>query len=504
VFQAGADTALPVTSDGFIWPLDDDLDREIFDAHFLDRGVMRRYRLDGFQIAVTIDAHETSPTVIGEVQVRATRYFDDTVCVSYRLMASTSSDDVKRFGFAESSSALTTDHLILLAGMASAVENWHATADDDDADFVINRPVHRCDVSEVRLSVEGQRLRGPGGAWHDGEHLLGRSEVFQDVILRYRRFLLGKSDDTTKRATDYCLLDIWESISHTPPVSFTDMESGDIIAHIEEHHRSELMGLLTLYPYEWPYRDARYYRRVCGDNIAIDTDDLVLVTHNVALVMGTYGKRGAGSPTPWKQVLERTRREHHVSWGEYLRILEIVIAKVHTINSAHGKLQPVHVKGKLSGENEEQIRRNSIFALSVGHMIVDMNAVTFSRYLSHKVMYEQTEVRLDVAADLHTLTASLSQIDKAMHNLDSIDQARRARILNRVLLAISIASLFQLVFQPVSIPLLQEMIDEAVAKFVGSTIISVIAVALVIAPMAAALYFALQVISRFRRKLKRT
>lgn len=86
---------------------------------------------------------------------------------------------------------------------------------------------------------------------------------------------------------------------------FDRMKEDDIIQHIEKFHRSELVGLMTLYPEEWPYRMEKSFGDICGKNIAIDTDDLVLVNENVCVVIGTYGKRGNCAATNWKEHLGR-------------------------------------------------------------------------------------------------------------------------------------------------------------------------------------------------------
>jgi hypothetical protein len=491
VFSLPEKASLPEHDGSLLQPLQDDLDPQIFDPRFLDREAMKRFTVDGWNMTVVVDQHPHSPVISGEVRVRVTRYFDETICVSYRLIASTNKKDAERFGFGTTTGPLATDHLILLVGMGSGVEHWHVEADgaDNAETYSIHRDVRSCTVSGLVLNANGQR-QAPA-------QLVGRNDVMHEVRARYRRFLLGNAKNESVFSTGYCLIDIWESVSHSAPISFKTMDSGGVVEHINEHHRAELMGLLTLYPYEWPYRDARFYRRVCGENIAIDTDDLVLVTHNAALVLGTYGKRGAGSPTDWQKILE-TRRDQHVSWGEYLRILEIVLAKLHTINRAAGGLQPIRIENRLSGENEQQIKKNSLFALRVSQMIVDMNAVTFSRYVSHKVMYDETERRLGVEADLNTLTISLAQIDKAMQNLDGIEQARRARRLNVLLLAISIASLFQIIFQPLAIPLVTKLLkDQVMAEEVGSYIISFFTLLLFLYPPIALLYLGTRSVIRW-------
>ena len=57
----------------------------------------------------------------------------------------------------------------------------------------------------------------------------------------------------------------------------------------------------SLYPEEWPYRMDSSFEDICGKNIAIDTDDLVLANENMSLVIGTYGNRGKEAPTDWKK-----------------------------------------------------------------------------------------------------------------------------------------------------------------------------------------------------------
>lgn len=83
---------------------------------------------------------------------------------------------------------------------------------------------------------------------------------------------------------------------------------------------------MSLYPEEWPYRMDSSYEDICGKNIAIDTDDLVLANENMSLVIGTYGNRGKEAPTDWKKHLAR-RDRYHVSWPEYLVLVEILLAK---------------------------------------------------------------------------------------------------------------------------------------------------------------------------------
>jgi Holliday junction resolvase RusA-like endonuclease len=91
---------------------------------------------------------------------------------------------------------------------------------------------------------------------------------------------------------------------------------------------------MTMYPAEWPYRAAEAYDHVCGGNIAIDTDDLVLAGSHMVVVIGTYGRRGDGvDGVNWEKVM-RERRFYHVSWEEYLLIVQFVLAKKFSFNNA--------------------------------------------------------------------------------------------------------------------------------------------------------------------------
>lgn len=68
------------------------------------------------------------------------------------------------------------------------------------------------------------------------------------------------------------------------------------------------------------------FEDICGKNIAIDTDDLVLANENMSLVIGTYGNRGKEAPPTGKNT-GPSRDRYHDSWPEYLVLVEILLAK---------------------------------------------------------------------------------------------------------------------------------------------------------------------------------
>ena len=56
---------------------------------------------------------------------------------------------------------------------------------------------------------------------------------------------------------------------------------------------------MSLYPSEWLYRTDESSDDICGMNIALDTDDLVLTNQKVCVVFDAYGVKGDGGYTDW-------------------------------------------------------------------------------------------------------------------------------------------------------------------------------------------------------------
>jgi hypothetical protein len=456
------------------------VDREIFDRGFLDlEHSLCRYVACGFDIDVKISAEDDAPRVQGHVYVEVSVYFDTTVSVSYRLMIA----DRKNGG--SSDKPLSSDDIILLAGSASGIEHWHI---NEQGETSIDFGVGNITITNLYLSEQGEVLDEPD------EPLSGSNEVMFNVLRRYQLFLCGAAHQRppiTERplGDTYVLVDVWEDIAHRNAYNdidhFAKMQPPDIINHIETYHQSELMGLMTLYPYEWPYRDARYFRRVCGENIAIDTDDLVLVSEEVCLVFGTYGRRGAESPTDWEASLE-VREEERVSWIEYLYILDIVLSKRYTIAAAlHNLLAGFntskHGQHPLRDDPKELIRDNAVLAIKTSNMILKLDAIQFSRFVAHKEMYKITQQRFDIPGDLENLRQMLAQLSNSIQNIDNVDEIRRSRVIRAFLVFITMISLFDVVFEELRIPLIRHFLGEDVSYSTGLVILSgIVAVSVII------------------------
>jgi hypothetical protein len=438
----------------------------VFDHRFLAQELsVRRHELDGLHLEVQLTNDEGSAIVAGRVEVRASVYFDATVSLTYRVVVSDALE------LCRASRALNTDDLAILAGLAQGIEHWHTQS--ADAQSEISLGAHTVTISDLWINEQGQPVDVP-------VRLSGSNEVLAEVLSRYACYFgaLRKAELGERYVSSYTLVDVWEDIAHTGD-AFSELTAPAIIEHIEQHHRPELMGLLTLYPYEWPYRDARSFDAVCGANIAIDTDDLVLVSDNMCLVVGTYGLRGDGSPTDWRAVFGSRRSRDHVCWPEYLCILDLLLAKQHTLAFALYSLMENGIVSSARLSNKKDIiRENAIFRLQLSNLMLSLDTAKFSRFASHKLMAKRTEARLDIHTDQRQLADSLREIDAALTSIDAHDQLRRSRTLRALLMFITVASVIQVVFQDLRLPIVERLLDSGWAVSIGTAILTSVLIGL--------------------------
>lgn len=329
-----------------------------------------------------------------------------------------------------------------MAGIAQHVEHWVYNEKLDRQE--IDGSLDKVEISDFKLDKDS--VFRPEGT---GEGNL----TFDEVQRRYRNYF-DKTPQAEFRAPDhrYIYIDVWEDIAHTGDTDFGKMAEDEIIEHIETAHRAELVGLMTLYPMEWPYRMDSSYEDVCGRNIAIDTDDLVLANQNMSVVFGTYGRRGKGSPTDWKEHLAR-RDRYHVSWPEYLVLLEIVLAKKQTINYVLNRYID-NSRRAIRSNVHDMIEQNAQLTVELSGILMRLNSVRYLRYMSHKHMFELTQRNLRVEEDSRQLQEVMQQVDKSLENVNNMMEIRHADDTKYILLFISIASLFGVLLQSEDVPIL--------------------------------------------------
>lgn len=456
---------------GFITPKDNGIDNLIFNLSQNQKKNIRRYDLLGFDFKLPLD--DPYPLEFsGRVQIEMSLFFEHTVSISYRFLF-----DGNACLMSEPAS---TDHIIGLLSTHLSAEHWSKNKGQDQTD--INHEVNGFVVNNLMLSNDGKLLDQTNGE----EVLDGAGRVFDAISNRYKKFIrdecsIFKSNVKTKdkllykklkikyaeESRDdfhYAMVDIWENLMH--PIENEDfnydlfsnentdrLTEAEIVNHIRDYHKPELIGLMTLYPGEWLYRDPEAYTEVCGNNIAIDTDDLVLVNNNICVVIGTYGRRGGqDSPVDWEEHLQE-RSKYHVSWPEYLLILEMVLAKKYVIAYANDQLIDATLEVEHSSSHD-LIAHNAELSMRLSRMELQLDVVKYSKFTSHKVMFDRTTDRLELEKDTERLHEMMEVVDSSLHNLSDYKSMKSDFLLNIVLAIISVASTFELFFQNAEMPFL--------------------------------------------------
>ena len=431
-----------------------------------------RYALKGFDFTMPIDPAEDEDfypvTLHGHVDVEMNLFFGNTVSINYYFLFDNA-------GHCYSSSPVVTDHLIALLSTFLGAEHWSKVKDGGDKTDINLESVFRLD--SICLDENGHPTSSPRS-----RDLSGKGRNFDEIAVLYKKFIYSHctafSPDldneerkcyvqfrkthpiTVNNDYHYAMVDIWENVMHptedgdlfaldrTPKLS-----EAEIVNHIRDFHKPELIGLLTMYPGEWPYRDAAAYDEVCGENIAIDTDDLVLVGSNLCMVLGTYGRRnGTGQGVDWEEHLKE-RAHYYVSWPEYLLILQMVIAKKYTIGLANDALIEATLNKKHMSA-QTIIGENAQLSMRLSRMLLQLDVVKYSKFPSHKVMFDRTTLRFGLDSDLQRFNDMMAMVDSSLHNLSDYKSMKSDFMLNIILAIISCASTFELFFQQSEMPFL--------------------------------------------------
>lgn len=426
----------------------DPIDQQIFVFAESVKEPVKRYELEGFDIKIDLDdPYEAS--ICGHVHVEMSVFFKKTVSLTYRLVVDGS--------ICNSTNLLCTDHLITLASLNMGAEHW--SCDEEGSPSNINLNFKGICVSNIPINANGDPIENTD----KNSFIENTQDAFKQVSERYKTFILkltktSKRKDRTSIIQDmnYVYVDIWESVKHHDSL-FSELKEEHIISHIMEEHKREMVGLMTLYPAEWPYRTEESYEDVCGGNVAIDTDDLILVNQNICVVFGTYGLRGGkDSPTDWEEHLKE-RSHYHVSWPEYLLILEMVLAKKYTLAFANEVLLNSVLSDESFKNTQKAIEENATLNLNITKLLMSLDAVKYSKFMSHKIMFDRTRKRLNIDEDNDRLIAMMDKIDNSLNNIRDVRSLKQGTLLNIVLAGISVASLFQIIFMDLEIPFLNSL-----------------------------------------------
>ena len=461
-----------------------------------------RFSLRGFDFNMPLrptDEEDFEPIDLhGHANVEMSLFFGNTVSLTYRFFfdgysahITDAEDDTKNVD-------ACTDHIIALLSTYLGAEYWSADSEDGasninlESTFIARNFWIDEDGEEVPEADRVDLCMREGG------------RAFDKIALRYKKYLYNnytsyreglsfedmrehehfrkKHGVSVVNDHHYAMVDIWENVKH--PVELEDgteedlfskfrhpkLSEAEIVNHIRDYHKPELIGLMSLYPGEWPYRDSNSYDEVCGENVAIDTDDHVMVGSNMAVVIGTYGRRSDevkqgniaeeandGSQVTkqgvdWQKHLQE-RARYHVSWPEYLMILQMVLAKKYVIGFAKDQMIDVALEAR-DKEAEELIAKNADLGMRLSRQIIQLDMVKYSKFASHKVMFDRTTRRMALDDELAKLREVTDMVDNSLRNLSDYKAMKSDFLLNIILVIVSVASTFELLFQNAEMPFL--------------------------------------------------
>lgn len=457
-------------------PVENGIDSLIFNIDARNADNVRRYELPGFDFVMPLE-RPYPVTMSGHVKVKMSVLFKNTISLTYRFVFDGSDELCK------TTEPVATDHIIALLATHLSAEHWSKNKGKSETD--INMEVEDFVVSELHINKNGCYTESC-----ETVPLNGIGRVFDKISNRYKLLIKNNCSKFRKTLTreqkrvlkkeikkgvfeytndfHYAMVDVWEDIMH--PIEedgktydlfdknrLPRLSEAEVVSHIRDMHKPELIGLMTMYPGEWRYRDPEAYDEVCGENIAIDTDDLVLVNNNICYVLGTYGRRGGeesaeDDTVDWVEHLKE-RARYHVSWPEYLLILEMVLAKKYILSYAKDQLINATL-GVDKSSSSDLIARNAALSVRLSRLELQLDVVKYSHFMSHKVMFDRTTRRLDLDRDTEVLHNMIDIVDSSLHNISDYKAMKSDFFLNFVLAIISVASTFELFFQQSEMPFL--------------------------------------------------
>ena len=261
---------------------------------------------------------------------------------------------------------------------------------------------------------------------------LSSPKLFREALERYKKYIFNICNHKPDSANDfesskYVYVDIWETLQHEEYDEYFDsISEQEIISHIRDHHKNEIMGLMSLYPSsEWVYRDSVDFEDVCGKTISIDTDDLVLANQKMCVVFGTYGKRGdEQNAVNWVSHL-RVRAAFHASWPEYFVILELLLIKKHilrvtveiVINEAYAK--------DSNADPLAAMENNAKLHLKVLHTITGLDIIKHMKFVAHRIMHDRTNKILGVEEERDKLEKMQKNVDTSLASIRDSQAMKR-------------------------------------------------------------------------------
>lgn len=486
--------------------------------YFPDTSV-HRFSLKGFDFSVPIsvkddDGKEKIEPVLltGHANVEMSLFYGNTVSIAYKFFFDGYSASIRKYSknekgeiISEEKADALTDHIIAFLSCHLGAEFWSENSkaesiasgndekdknDKKEADINLSQTFN---VDEFWIDENGNVSEEPIYFEYKSDKNNSEKRIFNNVMLRYKKFLYNnctiyKNTLTIKEKIEhekyreryplsvsfdhhYAMVDIWGNVKHVCHSVAGDIFSPDrfnvpereIVDHIRDYHKPELIGLMTLYPFEWKYRDATAYDYVCGENIAIDTDDLVLVGTHVAVVLGTYDRRGKESGgNDWKS-MGKVKAQFHVAWPEYLLILQFILAKKVVVSRMKDNMIDLISRASDKG-TDDMLFRNSNFGVDLTRRILMLDVVKYAKFASHRAMYDRTMDRMNISRDIDEIHDMSEMLSSNLQNISNHKSESNGFWLNIILGVVSIFSLTELLFQETKFHFIPACISDKVTS----------------------------------------
>lgn len=483
-------------------------DRRKERVYVFDNSSVYRFSLKGFDFTVPIRSekkkngeYKIKPVKLtGHANVELSLFYGNTVSIAYKFYFDGYTASILDEN-GDKKTAAYTDHIITLLSCHLGAEYWSEKNKEEESIYLQKE----FKVNKIWIDSEGNPL-AKGKPFKNPSN--GDKRVFNNIMIRYKKFLYkyctAYKDGLSRRERlehekfrvehplsvsfdhHYAVVDIWGDVMHVnketerdifDPNNLFKMSEPDIVNHIRDYHKPELIGLLTLYPSEWPYRDALTYDYVCGESIAIDTDDLVIAGTHVAAVIGTYDRRGDESDgNDWK-AMAKVKAKYQVAWPEYLMILQFVLAKKMVISRMKDRMIGL-IDAKRNNKKSFQNRlfESSRFSLDMTRQILQLDVVKYAKFASHRVMYDRTMERLKVQNDIDEIHDMSEMLNSNLQNMSTHEGMKTDATLNLMLMLVSIVSICEILFQaPESLNFWEKLPFVSDSPEIGAVVIAIIA-----------------------------
>jgi hypothetical protein len=118
------------------------------------------------------------------------------------------------------------------------------------------------------------------------------------------------------------------------------------------------------------------------------------------------------------------------------------------------------------------MQRNTQLEMEITNLLMNLDAVDYSKFISHKIMFDRTTKRLDIDKDLSDLQQVLKRTENALKNVSTLQELEQSQNMNIILFVVSVASLAQIIMSEPKVPLLEKFNLGWLAGGLGHTIVS--------------------------------